>query len=211
LDSDNVFKLDKNKCYGDNSLSFNWLKNWKEITIEGFVWKEIPIDELAKRSGMKVYDVVKEFEICKDGVVPLVFKSPKRELTKRKTVFKIVKNLPSTLRVLSKRVGLPKTSVKRYLDKLLAIGVIQQELDMFYLKGIYAKDRRCLIKSVMDAWYSFLPEYQVPSVSNPNPVDSAVKLLIRGHPIDEINRINAEHKKVKKFLRKRHRDKGQGL
>jgi len=167
------------------------------------IWKEVSVEELAKRSGMRVYDVVKEFEVYKDGVVPLVFKSPKRELTKKKTVFLIVKNLPSTLTVLSKRVGLPKTSIKRYLDKLLAIEVIRQEFDMFYLTGIYAKERRCLIKSVMDSWYSNLPEYQLPSISNPNPRDSAVRLLIRGHPHNALNRSKAEHVKVKKFLRKK--------
>ena len=178
----------KSKCYVCNILS---------------IMKEVLVEDLAKRCGMKVYDVIKQLEVCKNGVVPLVFKFPKRELTKRKTIFLIVKNLPSTLQVLSKRLNLPKTSVKRYLDKLIEIEVIEPELDMFYLTGIYAKERRSLIRTVMDAWYTKLSEYQVPSVSDPNPVGSAVKLLVRGHPHNAYKREKAEQRKIRKW----HRDK----
>jgi hypothetical protein len=120
-------------------------------------------------------------------------------------MYSILQNLPSTLSVLSKRLNSPKTSVMRYLKTLIKIGVVRQELDMFYLTEMYEKEKRFSVRFVlvMDAWYNNLPEYQVPSIDNPNPRGSAVKLVIRGHPHDSVKRTRSERHIVRRYIKKK--------
>jgi hypothetical protein len=169
-------------------------------------WIKIPIEEMAARSGSTVYPVQKEISVCKDGKVPLVFTHPKREMRKQRVIFDIIRNLPCTLLVLNKRTGYNETDLKRYLDKLVFVNAIIKEWDMYFLDINWISEKHDIknrFVEVWDRWVSFLPEYATPTINDPHPKGSAVKLVLRGQKIDPTNRVKSEQKAIKRYKKKK--------
>lgn len=168
-------------------------------------WVKIPIEEMSARSGSSIYELQKEITVCKDGNVPLVFTHPKREERKKRMIYDIIKNLPCTLLVLNKRTGHNKTDLKRYLSKLIFVSAVQKECDMYFLDTDWISEKHDMnhrVNEVWDRWVSCLPEYSMPTINEPQPKGSAVKLVLRGHKIDPTNRVKGEQNAVKRYKKK---------
>jgi len=158
---------------------------------------------MAVRVLKKSYEAIKEEELRKHGGVFLKFRSSKRERRKQETIKAIVAQLPSTLQVLYKRTGLSKTCLKDYLVKLVSVGVVIRELDMYRLDADFsslnpnAPPRMFLI---WDRWLT-LPEYSVPKVLEPNKKGLAFRLALRGHkPIGDTK---TKKRKFREYKKKR--------
>ena len=138
----------------------------------------------------KSYEAIKEDELREGGRVKgYQVKSGKREETKKKTVKAIVDNLGygwrgCTLQVLHKRTKYSKTTLKLYLDKLMSVGAVTKEKDMYFLNEDKFKVRAMLPPSPLHLvwvdWHEH-PDYDVPKVLEPDKKGSVVKLALRGH------------------------------
>lgn len=120
-----------------------------------------------------------------EGKIGKLLKPKSNKLEKRKyeTVKKIVENLPSTLQVLHKRTGLTKTTLKRYLEKLMSdyVRAVRRELDMYFLEDDISLNPHAP-HPVAQVWYRWqdLPEYKTPKVSVKEEKGLALKLSLRG-------------------------------
>ena len=149
----------------------------------------------------KSYELIKEEEIRKNGIVPVKEISSKRELRKFETVKAIVENLPSTLQVLHKRTGLSKTNLKRYLVKLISVRAVRRELDMYFLEEDVKSLNPNAPPNVYRVWLMWqdLPEYRTPKVLELKKKGSAVKLVLKGHkPTGDVETVKRKLKQYKK-------------
>ena len=194
--SENFFKPKKPKS--DHKINVEWRSSSTEHEFRN----------IAFLSSIRFYDLIKGMELRKDGSLPLVFKSPKREFCRFKTIFRMVEELPCTLSVLHRRTQLSKTTLRRYLDKLVLVDVVKKEfdsrceLDIYYLNDDYLRGGNPYMLMIWDCWLCNLPEYKTPKMWNPNPRGSNVKLKIRGRKIKEADRARAVKRKIKEFKRK---------
>lgn len=108
--------------------------------------------------------------------------SGKRELRKYETIEKIVDYLPSTLQILNRRTKVDKTTLKRYLTKLMWLRIVEKELDMYFLNADYESlnpNAPPRIKLIWDDWQK-LPEYKTPSVLLESEKGLALKWVLKG-------------------------------
>lgn len=158
----------------------------------------------------KSYKAIKEEEVFgKGGVVKgYQFKSGRREEIKKKTIKAIVDNLGygwrgCTLQVLHERTGYSKTNLKAYLSKLMSVGAVRKELDMYFLEENRFKVRTTFLLPspfylVWLEWHN-LPEYNVPDVLEPDKKGSAVKLTLRGHkPVGDAKTVKRKLREYRK-------------
>ena len=158
---------------------------------------------------------MKYLQTCKDGIIPIAFRFPKREQTKKETIFKIVKSLPCTQAVLSRRSGLSKPVLNRYLKKLVEKRIVKKEYDNRCEMDIYSINTHCIPteapfntleekqNTIWGLLLELLPEYQVSSFKCSKLNGSAIKLLIRGREIKSgqrsTPRVKTELRAVDKF------------
>jgi DNA-binding transcriptional ArsR family regulator len=175
----------------------------------------LPLEQLAAILGSSEYEAMKYLQTCKDGIIPVAFTHPKKEETKAKTISKIVKNLPATQAVLSRRSGLSKSVVNRYLKKLVDHEIVKEEFDNRCEMIIYSINKKCIPteapfdtleekqKTIWELWLELLPEYQISSYKSNKLNGSAVKLLIKGRKIESGEkskpRAKAERRAIERF------------
>ena len=158
----------------------------------------------------KSYEAIKEEELREGGKVKgYQFKSGKREETKKKTVKAIVDNLGygwrgCTLQVLHKRTEYSKTTLKLYLDKLMSVGAVTKEKDMYFLNEDMFKVRAMLPPSplylVLAEWHGH-SDYDVPKVLESDKKSPTVKLALRGHKT--YHDTKAVKRKLREYRKKR--------
>lgn len=98
----------------------------------------------------------------------LRYKSKKREKVKRETLKAMINSFTfgCTLQVLYEKTDLSKTTLKRYLDKLISLGVLRKEFDMYVVEEDYKRlnpFESPHISQIWDKWQE-LPEYVRPDV-----------------------------------------------
>lgn len=129
-------------------------------------WRKPTVQETAKLSGLTVDDVIEDELLRKDGVILLKLKSVKREKRKLEIIKKVMQSLPCTFSVLKRRTKLSKTTLSRYLKKLVWLDVVYKmhddktDLDIYYLFGDFMNSRTPL-RDVWFKWINDLPEYQI--------------------------------------------------
>lgn len=166
------------------------------------MWRKPSDKEVAKMLGVTEYEVKKEKDLRKKGIVFLKYKSLKRERKKVEIIKKIVESLPCTFSVLRRKTSFSKPTLSRYLRKLQWLDVVIKMFDsktekyIYYLNPDYDKSRnpnkcvKCPFESlcssfclfdVLDSWRR-LPEYKIPSAIG-RKEKLAVKLAMAGKKV----------------------------
>jgi len=154
--------------------------------------RALSVNEIAGIQHITSYEAQKEIELS-NKVISVPVNSTKREARKQEIIRKIITHLPCTFSVLERKTGLSTRTLSKYLIKLVDVRVLKKYGNMYYLDDDIVHSRRPF-EDVIDRWISGNREYQTPSVSNPNPRGSAVRLAERGSVSKEMKLIRKQRK-----------------